>query len=112
VPLVCGTEGRGFEHHHLPFYKKPFYSSKSLMFSRNPTKLGGGFWSVNGAGPLGKYAYGPSKTALNDYTIVLAYELKDTPFKVNAVDPGYTDTDFNNHMGKGSVVNPAAIIVK
>src|ERR1035437_5472481 len=31
-------------------------------------------------------AYGPSKTALNAYTVALAFELKDTPFKVNAVD--------------------------
>lgn len=40
-------------------------------------------------------AYVPSKVALNAYTIVLAYELKDIAFKVNAVDPGFTATDFN-----------------
>ena len=56
--------------------------------------------------------YGPSKTALNAYTIVLAYELKDTAFKVNAVDPGYTQTDFNHNMGPGTVEDAAAIIVK
>ena len=44
-------------------------------------------------------AYVPSKVALNAYTIVLAYELKDTAFKVNAVDPGFTATDFNQHRG-------------
>ncbi|HEA29823.1 MAG TPA: SDR family NAD(P)-dependent oxidoreductase, partial [Leeuwenhoekiella sp.] len=44
-------------------------------------------------------AYGPSKSALNAYTIVLAYELKDAHFKVNVIDPGYTATDFNNHGG-------------
>jgi len=57
-------------------------------------------------------AYGPSKTALNAYTIVLAYELKDTAFKVNAVDPGYTATDFNQHRGTGTVPDAAARIVK
>src|SRR5882757_920863 len=57
-------------------------------------------------------AYGPSKTALNAYTIVLAYELKDTAFKINAVDPGYTATDFNRHSGPGTVENAAKIIVK
>jgi NAD(P)-dependent dehydrogenase (short-subunit alcohol dehydrogenase family) len=57
-------------------------------------------------------AYGPSKTALNAYTIVLAYELKDTAFKVNAVDPGYTATDFNQHRGPGTVENAGKIIVK
>jgi len=57
-------------------------------------------------------AYGPSKTALNAYTVVLAYELRDTAFKVNVVDPGYTATDFNHHSGPGSVEDAAAIIVK
>jgi NAD(P)-dependent dehydrogenase (short-subunit alcohol dehydrogenase family) len=57
-------------------------------------------------------AYGPSKTALNAYTLVLAYELRDTAFKVNVVDPGYTATEFNNYRGPGSVESAAAIIVK
>lgn len=57
-------------------------------------------------------AYGTSKTALNAYTVVLAYELKDTAFKINAVDPGYTQTDFNHHNGPGSVEDAASIIVK
>jgi len=57
-------------------------------------------------------AYGPSKSALNAYTIVLAFELKDTKFKVNAVDPGYTATDFNHHNGPGTVEDAAARLVK
>jgi len=57
-------------------------------------------------------AYGPSKTALNAYTVVLAYELRDTAFKVNVVDPGYTATDFNHHNGPGSVEDAGKIIVK
>ncbi|NCD68926.1 SDR family oxidoreductase [Mucilaginibacter agri] len=57
-------------------------------------------------------AYGPSKSALNAYTVVLAYELKDTNFKVNAVDPGYTATDFNNHNGPGTVEDAAKRVVK
>lgn len=57
-------------------------------------------------------AYGPSKTALNAYTVVLAYELKDTAFKVNAIDPGHTKTDFNNNRGPGTVEDAAHIIVK
>lgn len=43
--------------------------------------------------------YQSSKTALNMYTVNLAYELRDTPFKVNAVCPGYTQTDFTGHQG-------------
>ena len=57
-------------------------------------------------------SYVPSKAALNAYTIVLAYNLRDTPFKINAVDPGYTATDFNNHTGPGTVPDAAARVVK
>jgi NAD(P)-dependent dehydrogenase (short-subunit alcohol dehydrogenase family) len=62
--------------------------------------------------PVKGAAYQPSKAALNAYTIMLAYELRDTPFKVNAVDPGYTATDFNHHSGPGSVFDAAARVVK
>jgi NAD(P)-dependent dehydrogenase (short-subunit alcohol dehydrogenase family) len=64
------------------------------------------YYQVKGA------AYGPSKTALNAYTVHLAHELKDTLFKINAVDPGYTKTDFNHHNGPGTVEDAAAIVVK
>jgi len=57
-------------------------------------------------------AYGPSKTALNAYTVALAYELKDTPFKVNAVNPGHTATDFNNHRGTKKVEDSAKIVAE
>ena len=57
-------------------------------------------------------AYLASKAALNGYTIALAFELKDTSFKVNAVDPGYTATDFNHHSGPGTVEDAAARVVK
>jgi NAD(P)-dependent dehydrogenase (short-subunit alcohol dehydrogenase family) len=57
-------------------------------------------------------AYNSSKAALNMYTIVLAYELRDTPFKVNAVDPGYTATDFNHYSGPGTVEDAGARLVK
>jgi NAD(P)-dependent dehydrogenase (short-subunit alcohol dehydrogenase family) len=57
-------------------------------------------------------AYGPSKSALNAYTVALAYELRDTAFKINAVDPGFTATDFNEHRGTGNVEDAAARVVK
>lgn len=56
--------------------------------------------------------YVPSKAALNAYTTVLAYSLRDTSFKINAVDPGYTATDFNNHSGPGTIADAAARVVK
>ncbi|SFC01636.1 SDR family oxidoreductase [Spirosoma endophyticum] len=57
----------------------------------------------NGSYPTRFVAYQSSKAALNMYTINLAYELRDTPFKVNAVCPGYTQTDFTNHQGTSTV---------
>lgn len=56
--------------------------------------------------------YGPSKTALNAYTVALAVELKDSKFKVNCVNPGYTATDFNDFKGIKPVAQGAAVIVK
>jgi NAD(P)-dependent dehydrogenase (short-subunit alcohol dehydrogenase family) len=56
--------------------------------------------------------YPASKAAMNMYTIDLAYELKDTAFKVNAVCPGFVATDFNNHRGTGTVQEACARIAK
>ena len=57
-------------------------------------------------------SYVTSKAALNSFTIILAFELKDLNFKVNAIDPGYTATDFNHHSGPGSVESAASFIIK
>ncbi|UPQ76060.1 SDR family oxidoreductase [Chryseobacterium nepalense] len=56
--------------------------------------------------------YTASKAAMNMYTINLAYELRDTPFKVNAVCPGFVATDFNNHRGTGTVKEGGKRIAK
>lgn len=39
------------------------------------------------------FAYDASKSALNAYTVHLAWELKDTPIKVNSAHPGWVKTD-------------------
>lgn len=62
--------------------------------------------------PFKSAAYSPSKTALNAYTVMLAFELKDTNFKVNCVNPGHTATDFNNYKGEEPVEQGASVIVK
>jgi NAD(P)-dependent dehydrogenase (short-subunit alcohol dehydrogenase family) len=56
--------------------------------------------------------YLSSKSALNMYTVVLAYELKNTNFKINAVCPGFTKTDFNGHRGTGAVEDAGKRVVK
>lgn len=57
-------------------------------------------------------AYVASKASLNVYTQMLAHELKDTNFKVNSVNPGYTSTDFNHHNGTRTVEFASQIIAK
>jgi len=56
--------------------------------------------------------YLSSKSAMNMYTVVLAYELRDGNFKINAVCPGYTKTDFNGLRGPGSVEDAGKRIIK
>lgn len=59
-----------------------------------------------------KYAvYASSKAAMNMYMVHLAYELRDTAFRINAVCPGYTKTDFTNHVG-GEVEDAGRRIAK
>ncbi|HUH18538.1 SDR family oxidoreductase [Albibacterium sp.] len=78
-------------------------SMASLTLNSDPSWL---YYNHKGA------AYLPSKTALNMYTVNLAYEFKGTPFKINAVDPGFIATDFNDHRGTGTVEDAGKRIVK
>ena len=55
--------------------------------------------------------YNSSKTALNAVTVSLAKEFAPAGIKVNAADPGYTATDFNDHSGYRTVEQAASGIV-
>ncbi|HEY3992226.1 MAG TPA: SDR family oxidoreductase [Ktedonobacteraceae bacterium] len=55
--------------------------------------------------------YQSSKAAVNAITVAFAKELAKTPIKVNAADPGFTDTDFNNHRGYRTVEQATTVIV-
>ncbi len=57
-------------------------------------------------------AYNSSKTALNALTVQFAGELRDTPIKVNAADPGYTSTDMTQHRGTRTVQQGATAAVR
>jgi NAD(P)-dependent dehydrogenase (short-subunit alcohol dehydrogenase family) len=52
-------------------------------------------------------AYPSAKSALNMITALYAKELRDTPVKVNAANPGYTATDLNGNSGFRSVAEGA-----
>jgi NAD(P)-dependent dehydrogenase (short-subunit alcohol dehydrogenase family) len=55
----------------------------------------------------GSVAYPSSKSALNMITAMYAKELRNTPIKVNAANPGYTKTDLNRNSGFRSVAEGA-----
>jgi len=57
-------------------------------------------------------AYCSSKTAINQLTIFLAYELSDTNIKVNSADPGFTATDLNHFRGSRSVEEASRVVVR
>ncbi len=52
-------------------------------------------------------AYGASKSALNAWTVQLAWELRDGPIKVNAIHPGYVKTDMNGGNGEIDIADGA-----
>jgi NAD(P)-dependent dehydrogenase (short-subunit alcohol dehydrogenase family) len=52
-------------------------------------------------------AYTVSKAALNQATVQFAKELRGTDIKINAVDPGFTDTDMIRSVGMRTRRTPA-----
>jgi len=56
--------------------------------------------------------YNSSKAAVNMFTVLLAKELREEGFKVNAVSPGYTATDLNQFRGKETAADAAAYLVE
>lgn len=52
-------------------------------------------------------AYNVSKSAVNAWTVHLAYELRDTPIKVNAAHPGWVKTDMGGADAHLEVVDGA-----
>lgn len=68
------------------------------------SQLGSLGWHTDPDSPIYDFkapvAYNASKTVINAWTVHLAYELRDTPIKVNAVHPGYVQTDMNGGEGE------------
>jgi NAD(P)-dependent dehydrogenase (short-subunit alcohol dehydrogenase family) len=63
-------------------------------------------------GPNTYLAYQSSKAAVNAITVAYAKELRAAGIKVNAADPGFTATDFNNHRGYRTVKQAAVVVVR
>jgi len=70
--------------------------------------------SVDPDSPISKFSslpYPSSKTALNMITVQYAKELRDTPIKVNAANPGYCATDLNGKSGFRTAAQGAEVSV-
>ncbi|MGW1760267.1 SDR family NAD(P)-dependent oxidoreductase [Streptomyces mirabilis] len=57
-------------------------------------------------------AYTPSKAGLNALTAQYANELRKNGILINAAEPGYIDTEINNHSGYLTVAQGAAVLVR
>ena len=57
-------------------------------------------------------AYNVSKAAVNAWTVQLAWELKDTQIKVNAVHPGHVKTDMGGEAAPMEIVDGAKTSVQ
>ena len=57
-------------------------------------------------------SYNTSKAAVNSVTIQFANELRSTPIKVNAADPGYTKTDMTHNDGSRTAEEGARIAIE
>jgi NAD(P)-dependent dehydrogenase (short-subunit alcohol dehydrogenase family) len=83
-------------------------AARIVMVSSEVGSIGS---QTNPASPLAALPasaiYPSSKAALDMLTAMYAKELRDTPIKVNAANPGYTDTDFNDHRGFRSAAEGA-----
>ncbi|HWE53227.1 MAG TPA: SDR family oxidoreductase [Bryobacteraceae bacterium] len=75
----------------------------SLAWNSDPN------WSFAAVKRMG---YNGSKAILNMMAVQLAWELRDTPIKVNTVNPGYTATDLNGNSGTQTVEEGAAETVR
>jgi NAD(P)-dependent dehydrogenase (short-subunit alcohol dehydrogenase family) len=89
------------EHSQAPVIVNVSSGMGSLAVTSDPGRLESGFVGL---------AYSPSKAALNMLTTQYAKALPS--MRVNAVDPGYTATDLNNHRGTQTVQEGTDAIVR
>jgi len=61
--------------------------------------------------PMKAFAYNASKTALNQLTVHLAVELKDTNIKVNSAHPGWVKTELGTQYAQMEIVDGAKTTV-
>jgi NAD(P)-dependent dehydrogenase (short-subunit alcohol dehydrogenase family) len=66
---------------------------------------------TNPVGDFKALAYNSSKTALNAFTVHLAYELKGSTLKVNSAHPGWVKTDLGTEAAPMEVVDGAKTAV-
>ena len=57
-------------------------------------------------------AYNVSKSAVNAWTVQLAYELRDSKIKINTIHPGYVKTEMNGGEGEIDIPTGARTSVR
>jgi len=95
----------------LPLVKK----SASGRIVTVSSGLGSIAWNADPTWDFASYkylGYNGSKALVSMFTVQLAWELRDTKIKVNAVNPGYTATDINGNSGTQTVAEGAAETVR
>lgn len=89
--------------------------SKAARIVMVSSTLGSISDTMDTASPIWNAGYGgysATKSALNMLTAKLAKELLPEGIRVNAVNPGYTATDLNDHKGYRTVEAAAKVIVE
>lgn len=79
------------------------------------SSVGSLWWNGDAANPSANIkwlGYAASKAALNMLTVQLAFELRDTPIKVNSVCPGYVMTELNQGGGYVTIEDGVRASVK
>jgi NAD(P)-dependent dehydrogenase (short-subunit alcohol dehydrogenase family) len=90
---------------------KTAHNARVVMVSSG---LGSLTWTSDPTHPYSRVeamGYNSSKAALNALTVAFSKEFAAFGISVNAVDPGYTATDFNGHSGYRTVAQAASGIV-
>ncbi len=95
----------------LPFLRKG-NGARIVMMSSSLGSISASLDPTSETYDVNLLSYNSSKAALNMITVMFAKDLHTEGIKVNAVNPGHTDTDLNHHQGHRTVENAAKIAIK
>ena len=95
----------------LPFLRKA-ECARVVMMSSSLGSITAALDPTSETYDVNLLSYNSSKAALNMITVMFAKDLHADGIKVNAVNPGFADTDLNQHHGHRTVEEAAKIAIK